>query len=38
MVEALWEAGVPRDVLQLVQLAERDLGTELVSPPDRRPR
>ncbi|GAA3325049.1 bifunctional proline dehydrogenase/L-glutamate gamma-semialdehyde dehydrogenase [Paeniglutamicibacter sulfureus] len=33
MVEALWEAGVPRDVLQLVQLSERDLGTELVSHP-----
>ncbi|RAX48698.1 1-pyrroline-5-carboxylate dehydrogenase [Arthrobacter sp. AQ5-05] len=33
MVEALWEAGVPRDVLQLVQLSERSLGTELVSHP-----
>ncbi len=33
MVEALWEAGVPRDVLQMVQLSERDLGTELVSHP-----
>jgi RHH-type proline utilization regulon transcriptional repressor/proline dehydrogenase/delta 1-pyrroline-5-carboxylate dehydrogenase len=33
MVEALWEAGVPREVLQLVQLSERDLGTELVSHP-----
>ncbi len=33
MVQALWEAGVPRDVLQLVQLSERGLGTELVSHP-----
>ncbi|GAA1498008.1 proline dehydrogenase family protein [Paeniglutamicibacter kerguelensis] len=33
MIEALWEAGVPRDVLQMVQLSERDLGTELVSHP-----
>ncbi|WP_425548043.1 proline dehydrogenase family protein [Arthrobacter ginkgonis] len=33
MVEALWEAGVPRDVLQYVQLSERDLGTQLVSHP-----
>ncbi|GAA5226646.1 proline dehydrogenase family protein [Paeniglutamicibacter antarcticus] len=33
MVKALWEAGVPREVLQLVQLSERDLGTELVSNP-----
>ena len=33
MVEALWEAGVPRDVLQMVQLSERELGTELVSHP-----
>jgi RHH-type proline utilization regulon transcriptional repressor/proline dehydrogenase/delta 1-pyrroline-5-carboxylate dehydrogenase len=31
MVEALWEAGVPRDVLQLVQLSESDLGRQLVS-------
>ena len=31
MVEALWEAGVPRDVLQLVDVAEGDLGTLLVS-------
>ena len=33
MVEALWEAGVPRDVLQYVQLDGRDLGTQLVSDP-----
>ncbi|MCP2370168.1 RHH-type proline utilization regulon transcriptional repressor/proline dehydrogenase/delta 1-pyrroline-5-carboxylate dehydrogenase [Agromyces terreus] len=34
MVEALWEAGIPRDLLVLVDLAERDLGTRLVSHPD----
>ncbi|QBE49395.1 proline dehydrogenase family protein [Leucobacter triazinivorans] len=34
MVEALWEAGVPRDVLQLVQFDERELGARLVG--DRR--
>ena len=34
MVEALWEAGVPRDVLQYVQLDERALGAELISHPD----
>ena len=33
MVEALWEAGVPRDVLVCVQLEERSLGTQLVSDP-----
>lgn len=33
MVEALWEAGVPREVLQYVQLDGRDLGTRLVSDP-----
>ncbi|MBN9192071.1 bifunctional proline dehydrogenase/L-glutamate gamma-semialdehyde dehydrogenase [Microbacterium sp.] len=33
MVEALWEAGVPRDLLALVDVAERDLGTRLVSHP-----
>ena len=33
MVEALWEAGVPREVLQYVQLSERDLGTALISHP-----
>ena len=31
MVQALWDAGVPRDVLQLVHVDERDLGTRLVS-------
>jgi RHH-type transcriptional regulator, proline utilization regulon repressor / proline dehydrogenase / delta 1-pyrroline-5-carboxylate dehydrogenase len=33
MVDALWEAGVPRDVLRLVQLSEHDLGRRLVSDP-----
>ena len=33
MVEALWAAGVPRDLLALVDLASRDLGTQLVSSP-----
>ncbi|MCC9197095.1 bifunctional proline dehydrogenase/L-glutamate gamma-semialdehyde dehydrogenase [Arthrobacter sp. zg-Y820] len=33
MVEALWAAGVPRDVLQLVQLGERELGRQLVAHP-----
>ncbi len=33
MVDALWEAGVPRDVLRLVQLTEHDLGRRLVSDP-----
>ncbi|MFS2242289.1 bifunctional proline dehydrogenase/L-glutamate gamma-semialdehyde dehydrogenase [Microbacterium sp. OR16] len=33
MVEALWEAGVPRDVLQYVQLEGRSLGEQLVSDP-----
>ncbi|MBG6182526.1 RHH-type proline utilization regulon transcriptional repressor/proline dehydrogenase/delta 1-pyrroline-5-carboxylate dehydrogenase [Arthrobacter sp. CAN_A214] len=31
MVEALWEAGVPRGVLHLVQLDEKSLGTQLIS-------
>lgn len=31
MVQALWDAGVPRDVLQLVHIDESDLGTQLVS-------
>ena len=31
MVDALWEAGVPRDVLHLVHLDEGDLGRQLVS-------
>lgn len=33
MIEALWEAGVPRDVLTMVQLGERELGTQLISHP-----
>ena len=31
MVEALWEAGIPRDVLQLVNLTEGALGQALIS-------
>jgi RHH-type proline utilization regulon transcriptional repressor/proline dehydrogenase/delta 1-pyrroline-5-carboxylate dehydrogenase len=30
MVEALWEAGVPREVLQFVQFDERELGAKLI--------
>jgi RHH-type proline utilization regulon transcriptional repressor/proline dehydrogenase/delta 1-pyrroline-5-carboxylate dehydrogenase len=33
MVEALWEAGIPRDLLTLVDIEERDLGRQLVSHP-----
>ncbi|NLB47678.1 MAG: bifunctional proline dehydrogenase/L-glutamate gamma-semialdehyde dehydrogenase, partial [Microbacteriaceae bacterium] len=33
MVEALWQAGVPRDVLQLVQFGDRELGSALVADP-----
>ncbi|PYI67824.1 1-pyrroline-5-carboxylate dehydrogenase [Arthrobacter livingstonensis] len=33
MVQALWDAGVPREVLALVQLEERGLGQALVSHP-----
>jgi RHH-type proline utilization regulon transcriptional repressor/proline dehydrogenase/delta 1-pyrroline-5-carboxylate dehydrogenase len=33
VVEALWEAGVPRDVLHLVHLEERELGQQLISDP-----
>lgn len=33
MVEALWEAGVPRDVLQLANMGDRNLGSALVSDP-----
>jgi RHH-type proline utilization regulon transcriptional repressor/proline dehydrogenase/delta 1-pyrroline-5-carboxylate dehydrogenase len=33
MIDTLWAAGVPRDVLQLVQLSERNLGRQLVSDP-----
>jgi RHH-type proline utilization regulon transcriptional repressor/proline dehydrogenase/delta 1-pyrroline-5-carboxylate dehydrogenase len=34
MVEALWEAGVPRDVLQYLQLEKRELGAELIAHSD----
>ncbi len=33
MVEALWEAGVPRELLTLVDLGERELGRQLVAHP-----
>ncbi|MHA7268182.1 bifunctional proline dehydrogenase/L-glutamate gamma-semialdehyde dehydrogenase [Arthrobacter sp. HLT1-20] len=33
MVQALWDAGVPRDVLALVQLGENELGKALVAHP-----
>ncbi len=33
LVEALWAAGVPRDVLRLVQLADSALGAHLVAHP-----
>ncbi|WP_433913717.1 bifunctional proline dehydrogenase/L-glutamate gamma-semialdehyde dehydrogenase [Brevibacterium litoralis] len=33
LVDCLWEAGVPRDVLQLVAPTERTYGTQLVSHP-----
>jgi RHH-type proline utilization regulon transcriptional repressor/proline dehydrogenase/delta 1-pyrroline-5-carboxylate dehydrogenase len=33
MVEALWEAGVPRSVLRLVDISESQLGQQLVSHP-----
>jgi len=33
LVEALWDAGVPRDVLQYVQLEDHSLGRELISDP-----
>ncbi|MHA0288537.1 bifunctional proline dehydrogenase/L-glutamate gamma-semialdehyde dehydrogenase [Mycobacterium sp. C3-094] len=33
MVQALWDAGVPRDVLQLVHVDEGDLGSQLISDP-----
>ena len=38
MVEALWEAGVPRELLALVDLGERELGTPARLAPRRRPR
>ncbi|PJJ70593.1 RHH-type proline utilization regulon transcriptional repressor/proline dehydrogenase/delta 1-pyrroline-5-carboxylate dehydrogenase [Diaminobutyricimonas aerilata] len=33
MVEALWEAGVPREVLRLVDVEEGDLGQRLIAHP-----
>lgn len=33
MVETLWQAGVPREVLQLVHVGENDLGAQLVGDP-----
>ncbi|SJN40414.1 Proline dehydrogenase / Delta-1-pyrroline-5-carboxylate dehydrogenase [Microbacterium esteraromaticum] len=33
IAEALWQAGVPRDVLALVELGERKLGEQLISHP-----
>jgi RHH-type proline utilization regulon transcriptional repressor/proline dehydrogenase/delta 1-pyrroline-5-carboxylate dehydrogenase len=33
MVEALWEAGIPRELLALVDLAENALGQQLVADP-----
>ena len=33
MVEALWEAGVPRDVLRFVQFADSGLGERIISDP-----
>ncbi|MFK4731555.1 bifunctional proline dehydrogenase/L-glutamate gamma-semialdehyde dehydrogenase [Agromyces mediolanus] len=34
MVEALWEAGIPKELLALVDVGERELGTQLVSSPE----
>ena len=34
MVEALWRAGVPRDALRLVQLADQSLGERLIAHED----
>ena len=33
MIEALWEAGVPRDVLAFVDLKDRELGRVMISDP-----
>lgn len=33
MVQALWNAGVPKDALQLVNLADRSLGAKLIGDP-----
>ncbi|MCP6302751.1 aldehyde dehydrogenase family protein, partial [Klebsiella pneumoniae] len=32
--ECLWEAGIPRDVLQLVDVEENEAGKHLVSHPE----
>jgi RHH-type proline utilization regulon transcriptional repressor/proline dehydrogenase/delta 1-pyrroline-5-carboxylate dehydrogenase len=34
LVEALWEAGVPRELLALVDLPDRELGSRLLAHPD----
>ncbi|MET0303603.1 MAG: bifunctional proline dehydrogenase/L-glutamate gamma-semialdehyde dehydrogenase, partial [Microbacteriaceae bacterium] len=34
IAEALWEAGVPRELLTLVDLGERELGQHLITSPD----
>jgi RHH-type proline utilization regulon transcriptional repressor/proline dehydrogenase/delta 1-pyrroline-5-carboxylate dehydrogenase len=34
LIEALWEGGVPRDVLRLVDVEEGELGKQLISHPD----
>ncbi len=34
MVEALWDAGVPRELLAIVDLGSRDLGARLVASPE----
>lgn len=34
MIDALWRAGVPRDVLHLVDLKNRNLGQKLIAHPD----
>ncbi|MES2093022.1 MAG: proline dehydrogenase family protein [Actinomycetota bacterium] len=33
LAEALWDGGVPREALRLLQLSERELGTQLISHP-----
>ncbi|MBX0301725.1 bifunctional proline dehydrogenase/L-glutamate gamma-semialdehyde dehydrogenase [Cryobacterium sp. 1639] len=34
LVEALWEAGIPRDLLALIDLSDRALGSRLLAHPD----
>jgi RHH-type proline utilization regulon transcriptional repressor/proline dehydrogenase/delta 1-pyrroline-5-carboxylate dehydrogenase len=34
LAEAMWEAGVPRDVLRLIQVSESGLGRELIASPE----